>query len=190
MPPKNKGGSREIKPVTRQITDEEYRAIEQATGFPKENTNALFQIYAPYETKTLGAEGKEVLRADFDDLKDHTSICVHPLIELVLELHNLDRSGKISFVEFVTAMRALSVRSTLDEKLRFTFDLFDMDGTGQLQSPEMFQLLRMMLGRAIDDHDLQEITDTYLKRFPTGCTFDIFCQMFDVSDLNKLTLNL
>lgn len=190
MPPKNKGGGREIKPVTRQITDEEYRAIEQATGFPMENTNALFLIYAPYETKTLGAEGKEVLRADIDDLKDHPSICVHPLIERILELHNLDRSGKISFVEFVTAMRGLSVRSTLDEKLRFTFNLFDMDGSGQLQAPEMFQLLRMMLGRAIDDRDLQEITDTYLKRFPTGCTFDIFCQMFDVSDLNKLTLNL
>ena len=57
MPPKNKAGSREIKPVTRQITDEEYRAIEQATGFPMENTNALFLIYAPYETKTLGAIG-------------------------------------------------------------------------------------------------------------------------------------
>ena len=36
----------------------------------------------------------------------------------------------------------------------------------------------------------QTICDNYIKKFPRGLTFDVFVQMFDVADLNKLTLNL
>lgn len=88
------------------------------------------------------------------------------------------------------ALRALSVRSTLEEKLEFAFSLYDMNGSGVIERSELFELLRMMLGPVMNDAQLQQIVDDYLCRFPAGFTFDIFKQMFDLSDLNKLTLNL
>ena len=48
----------------------------------------------------------------------------------------------------------------------------------------------MTMGTTHDDRDLQTICATYLKRFPNGMTFETFVQMFDVADLNKVTLNL
>jgi len=183
------------KPSRAYPSDEEYKEIEQATGFGQPEVNALFRLYVPYEERVSDDSGADTPKpdaflAELSALCECPSIAVHPLIRRVLQLHNADKSGRISFPEFATALRALSVRSSLEQKLRFTFDLYDMNGSGVIHPPEMFELLRMMLGRAHDDRDLQAITDAYLKRFPGGFTFDIFCQMFDVSDLNKLTLNL
>lgn len=48
----------------------------------------------------------------------------------------------------------------------------------------------MITGRMHDDVDLQQIVDSYLKRFPNGLNFDAFSQMFTISDLAKLTLNV
>ena len=86
-------------------------------------------------------------------------------------------------------MSALSPRATLDEKLQLVFSLFDNNDTKTIESPELFQLLRMMLGRHHDDADLQAICEKFLSRFPDGLDFDAFTQMLDVSDLTKLTLN-
>lgn len=119
-------------------------------------------------------------------------------------------------------------RASLEEKLRLAFSLFDANGSGRIDGPELFQLLRLMTGRVHDDKDLQAITNgcAYMKnrtsahslylwplsrhhhdwsslgapircytcldlrRFPSGFTFEIFCQMVDISDLNRLTLSL
>jgi len=50
-------------------------------------------------------------------------------------------------------------RASLEEKLRVAFSLFDANGSGRIDAPELFQLLRLMTGRVHDDKDLQAITD-------------------------------
>lgn len=167
----------------RTLTEEDFRSLTQLTAFNKAELNALFAMFRPHLP-----EGQDA--ADVRALASTPAIAVHPLIQRVLLMHNQNKSGRMTFAEFASAMRSLSVRATLEQKLKFTFDLYDMNGSGTIQPAEMFQMLRMMLGRAHDDGDLHKITLAYLNRFPAGFTFDIFCQMFDVSDLNKLTLNL
>ena len=122
-------------------------------------------------------------------------MCALPLPTAVFPAEFFSRatraqSGFIEFGEFVRAMSSLSPRQTLDEKLKFTFALFDMNGTGLLEATELFQLLRMTTGTALNDKELQTVCDAYLARFSGGLDYNAFVQMFDVEDLNKLTLNL
>ena len=79
---------------------------------------------------------------------------------------------------------------TLDEKLKFTFSIFDATNNGRIESPEVFQMLRMTMGRAHSDDHLQEIVDNYMQRFPDGMDYETFTKMFNVADLDKLTLAL
>ena len=65
-----------------------------------------------------------------------------------------------------------------------------MNNTGRVEALELFQLLKMTLGTTHSDHDLQGICDAHLARFPNGMTYDVFVNMLDVADLNKLTLAL
>ena len=173
---------------TLHLADSDYTHLEEATGFNSEEINFLFKIFAPHAIIPTGNQGMEAYRASLVRLVECPEIMVLPLIHRILVIYNADKSGAVSFMEFSMAMRALSLRSTLKEKLQFTFKLYDTDNQGAIDPTEMFELLRMILGRAHSDTHLQTIVDSYLNRFPKGLTFDIFCQMFDVSDLSKLTL--
>ena len=191
MPPrKGKAQAPRADPYA-SLTKDQHRELKLTTGFSEQELNALYLMFHPHilrgnEEPTPDA----VALADAAELSQAPGITVHPLIHRVLLLHNVDKSGTMTFAEFANAMSALSVRTTLEAKLQFVFDLYDFNGSGTIQATEMFELLRMILGRAHDDHDLWIITQKYLDRFPSGLTFEIFCQMFDVSDINKLTLNL
>ena len=87
-------------------------------------------------------------------------------------------------------MSSLSPRATLEERLRLVFSLFDHNNSELLEWPEMFQLLRMMLGTTHDDRDLQAICDSSARRFPEGLDFEAFCELVAITDVDKLTLNL
>lgn len=87
-------------------------------------------------------------------------------------------------------MSVLSGKATLGEKLKFAFNMFDVNENGKIAPSEMFMLFRMLTCRMHDDVDLQQIVDSYLKRFPNGLDFNAFSQMFTISDLAKLTLNV
>lgn len=130
------------------------------------------------------------LTANVDKLAKMPEIAAFPLIKRVLMMHNEDRSGELSYPEFARAIGRLSGKVTLTEKLNFAFELFDMNGDGTLGHYELFNMFRMMLGRSHDDESLEQIIQGYLRRFPSGVNYDVFAQMFDVSDLSKLTLNV
>ncbi|KAF9804633.1 hypothetical protein SFRURICE_014541 [Spodoptera frugiperda] len=51
-----------------------------------------------------------------------------------------DRSGLLSFEEFVTGLSILS-RGTLEEKLRWTFSLYDINGDGCITKDEMTEIV-------------------------------------------------
>lgn len=57
--------------------------------------------------------------------------------------HNSD--GKINFREFVCGLSAFSSRSTVDEKLALSFNIYDIDGDGHISKEELFQILRASL---------------------------------------------
>ena len=86
-------------------------------------------------------------------------------------------------------MSALSPQATLKDKLDLAFGCFDMDGSGRVRTPEVFQLLRMTLGKSMTDEMLQNMVDTLDEKFPSGMSYDDFVNMVDVTDMCKLTLN-
>ena len=54
----------------------------------------------------------------------------------------------------------------------------------------MFDVFRLMSPRHYTDDALLQIVTAFLSEYPHGLAFSDFSQMFSVSDLAKLTLNL
>ena len=65
-----------------------------------------------------------------------------------------------------------------------------MNGSGMIDRPEVFQLLRMIMGRTFSDVGLQEMVDRIMDEHPQGLTFEGFSSLLDLSDLSKLTLTV
>ena len=165
-----------------QISAEESAALERETHWDQRELKALHAIYMRY---SVGAAPVPVER-----LRDIPETATIPLMHRVLTIHNQDRSGLITFAEFARAMSALSPKATLDEKLRFAYACFDMNANGVVDTPEVFQLLRMMHGRTSNDDALQAVVDRVMANHPEGLTYESFRDLLDPSDLSKLTLSV
>jgi len=125
-----------------------------------------------------------------DEVCAMPEVALYPHLRRIVAMNNADRSGVVTFADFVQAISMLSGRASMAEKLRTAFSLYDIKRDGNVDSADVFNIFRLMTGRQHSDDGLQQIVDSFMQRFPAGLTSSDFAQMFSVADLAKLTLNL
>lgn len=97
-----------------------------------------------------------------------------------------DNSGKIDFNEFLLAMDLME-KGDLDEKLRYAFELYDMDKNGVLTKLEIETIIKMVLslrGEANNDRlkdDIMKHLNQFLAKFDENGDMQIsqdeFCRI-------------
>ncbi len=118
----------------------------------------------------------------------------NPLVKRVISIFDKDKDGKISFVEFITGLAALSTTANEKEKLRFAFKVYDKDEDGFISNGDLFAVLKMMVGNNLNDVQLQQLVDRTIikadKDFDGLISFEEFCEVVKELDIaSKLTLN-
>jgi len=87
----------------------------------------------------------------------------NPLVNRVVSVFDADNSGEVDFKEFVKGLAMFAVKTEgLDQKqkkLRFMFNIYDIDNDGYISNGELFQVLEMMVGTNLKDTQLQQIVD-------------------------------
>ena len=108
----------------------------------------------------------------------------------------LDRNndGNISFLEFVQGLNSLSAGASQEDKLRFAFQIYDINNDGFISNGELFQVLKMMVGTNLNDVQLQQLVDRTIVKADTDfdgkISFSEFCVMVrDLDVVDKLTIN-
>ena len=111
----------------------------------------------------------------------------NPLVKRVIAVLDKNRDGEISFLEFVQGLNSLSAGASQEEKLRFAFAIYDIDGDGFISNGELFTVLKMMVGSNLTDVQLQQLVDRTIikadKDFDGKISFTEFC---DVSIIFKM----
>jgi serine/threonine-protein phosphatase 2B regulatory subunit len=86
-----------------------------------------------------------------------------------------DKSEKLEFGEFVNGFYLLSPMATNEEKVRFTFRIYDVDGNGAIDQEELFILLRDVIRSDTSvnvhfrDSDLRDwVEGTFVDICPVG----------------------
>ena len=70
----------------------------------------------------------------------------NPLVKRVIDVLDKNKDGSISFLEFVQGLNSLSAGSTQEEKLRFAFQIYDINNDGYISNGELFTVIKMMVG--------------------------------------------
>jgi len=78
----------------------------------------------------------------------------NPLVKRVIAVLDKNKDGSISFLEFVQGLNSLSAGSTQEEKLRFAFQIYDINNDGYISNGELFMVLKMMVGNNLNDVQL------------------------------------
>ena len=109
----------------------------------------------------IDSDGNGVI--DRNELLSLPSVAGNPLAARLLELFDTDKSGDINFGEFVAGLSIFSSRSDVEKKLKFAFDLYDLDQDGYISNGELFIVLKMMTGDHLKAVQAQQIVDKTIR---------------------------
>jgi len=127
--------------------------IEAVDGFSPEEVSRLEKRF-----RKLDSDGNNALSvAEFlqmPELRDN------PIVQRVVQVFDADHSGELDFAEFVKGLAMFTMKNVERErKLRFLFDIYDIDGDGLICNSELYKVLKMMVGSNLKEEQLQQIVD-------------------------------
>ena len=99
----------------------------------------------------------------------------------VIAVLDKNKDGNISFLEFVQGLNSLSAGASQEEKLRFAFQIYDINNDNYISNGELFAVLKMMVGNNLNEVQLQQLVDrTIIKAdedFDGKISFEEFCKV-------------
>ncbi|KAH9636070.1 hypothetical protein HF086_016944, partial [Spodoptera exigua] len=121
-------------------------------GFDKHSVDRLEKLFRA----TVGDE-KEITREQFQKIV----VSKNPFFtERVFQIFDEDDSGAISLQEFIAAVHQFAGQ-TPEDKIRFLFKVYDLDGDGLIQHRELQHVMRACMeenGMQFSDDQLLELT--------------------------------
>lgn len=122
------------------------KGYQDATGFLPDEIKALYNQFAQF--KTDSEDGKDGPEAVINRKEFQLALgCSDSLfVDRVFQLFDKNSDGLINFAEFLTGISILSTKSTLEQKLHFSFDVYDFNGDGKIDRDELKRLLKASLG--------------------------------------------
>ncbi|XP_061378628.1 Kv channel-interacting protein 4-like [Danaus plexippus] len=142
-------------------------ALRRATRFTEPELKRLYRGFkAECPTGVVKEETFKLIYSQFFPQGANTAQYAH----YVFNTLDQDRSGLLSFEEFVTGLSVLS-RGTLEEKLKWTFSLYDINGDGYITKEEMteivtaiYDLMGKIVEPMIDDEAVREKVERMFQK--------------------------
>ena len=72
-------------------------------------------------------------------------------VDRIFQLFDEDGDSAVTFVEFICGLSILSTKGSLEEKMQFSFQIYDFDGDGKISRAE----LQHMLNASLVESDLK-----------------------------------
>ncbi|KYQ89227.1 protein phosphatase 2B [Tieghemostelium lacteum] len=134
------------------LSKESLDQMKDATNFSDGELKKLYRRF-----QMLDKDGSGTLTTDeFLSIPD---LALNPLLERVLQIFDQNKDKEIEFSEFASTLSTLSQKGSKDDKLKFLFQIYDIDCDGYISNGELFQVLKMMVGSNLNDVQLQQIVD-------------------------------
>uniref|UniRef100_A0A8C6SHW8 EF-hand domain-containing protein n=1 Tax=Neogobius melanostomus TaxID=47308 RepID=A0A8C6SHW8_9GOBI len=105
----------------------------------------------------------------------------NPLVQRVIDIFDKDGNGEVDFSEFIEGVLQFSVKGTKEQRLHFAFRIYDLDNDGFISNGELFLTLKTMVGKNLEDVQLQQLVDKTILSADTDrdgrVSFQEFCKV-------------
>lgn len=149
-------------------TKEDFEQLAEITTF---NPMEIEKLWNKFE-KISNSETADY-QINISEFQKALGMSSRGFAERVFAAFDTDSSQQINFKEFVIGLSVMSPRSTMKEKARFCFSVFDIDRNGFIEKEELLFVLRESLGEntsvKISQTQLTKIVNaTYKKMDKNG----------------------
>merc|ERR1712137_908376 len=167
------------------LSKEEVEQLQESTNFTEDELQRLYRKFKKIDTDGSGSLSKE----EFLEIKELQG---NPLLERVIDVFDENRDGEVQFTEFISSLAVFSQNGNDDAKLRFAFQIYDIDRDGYISNGELFTVLKKMVGNNLTPEQLQQIVDKTIieadKDKDGKISYDEFVQM--IADRESITQKL
>ena len=118
------------------------------------------------------------------------------MVQRVIDAFDKNKDGKVSFTEFVSGLSSLHSEGPIEEKIKFVFCIYDIDGDGFISNGELFKVLKLMVGNNLKETELQQLVDRTMiqtdKDYDGLISFKEFCdaiKKINIGESLKLQLD-
>lgn len=163
-------------------------SLMEGTNFDRDEVDRLRKRFMKLDKDGSGTIDKQ-------EFLGIPGIASNPLATRLMDVFDEDGSGTIDFQEFITGLSAFSGKTSKIDKLKFAFKIYDIDRDGYIGNGELFIVMKMMVGKNLQDEELQQIVDkTMMEADLNGdgrLDFDEFKNAVDSKSVaSALTLNM
>lgn len=140
------------------LTPEQIDEIKTATEFSESELKRLFRKFKKLDTDKSGS-------LSINEFLALPELEHNPLVHRVVHTFDIDKNGEVSFNEFIQSITMFidstknNNRNVINEKLNFTFRLYDVDNDGYISNADLFYVLKSMVGNNLNDTQLQQLVD-------------------------------
>mmetsp|Transcript_7081 Transcript_7081/g.17104 ORF Transcript_7081/g.17104 Transcript_7081/m.17104 type:complete len:178 (-) Transcript_7081:94-627(-) len=115
----------------------------------------ITRLYSRF--RALDADGNGQL--DPSEILGVAELTENPLVQRVISVFDKDKSGTVSFIEFLVGLAKLAAGAEEEQKLQFAFSIYDVNKDGYISNGDLFQVMKMMVGDNLGDSQLQQLVD-------------------------------
>jgi len=151
------------------LDEDEVRMLQKQTGFSK---NQIIRLYGRF--KNIDKDGDGYLRKE--DFLSIPELATNPLSPRIINLFftiggegdaETGRSDMVNFRQFVRTLARFqplkrkhdNPLNSREDKLKFAFNMYDLDGDDLISRTELISVLHMMVGSNISEEQLGSIAD-------------------------------
>ncbi len=143
-------------------TDSHLNALAKTTHF---SLNILRQLEVLFHLISGSQVQDEMI--DREELSDALGLHSDSLLaRTIFRLFDVTQSAKINFRTWVITLSSLSPMATPEEKVKFSFSLYDLNGDGAIEKEELKSLLEAAVKETLSDlsdNEVRELCEETLK---------------------------
>lgn len=97
-----------------------------------------------------------------------------------------------NFKDFVRFLASFSPRASREAKLRFIFDVYDVDGDGIISRDDLATMMRYLVGSQLNEEQISALLDRCLKetRATSSISYDAFLKSSTLLNATELSVKI
>mmetsp|Transcript_170 Transcript_170/g.367 ORF Transcript_170/g.367 Transcript_170/m.367 type:complete len:180 (-) Transcript_170:88-627(-) len=164
------------------LTGSQLEEAKSQSEFTEADIKKLFKRFKKLDTDGSGTLSVQEFLA-IPELEHN------PLVRRVVDTFDADNSGEVDFSEFISALGIFSIQTAKEEKMKFCFRVYDVDGDGFVSNADLFHVLKAMVGNNLNEVQLQQLVDRTIikgdKDKDGKLNYEEFVEMIKDTDLEE-----
>lgn len=124
--------------LSSQLLPEELEELSKESSLSPKEIKRLYKRF-----KTLDKEVKNSITIlEFMSIPE---LAMNPLANRILVVFDKTKKGELNFKEFISNLAVFSIHTKREIKLKFAFDVYDVDGDGFIDKRDLFYVIKLMV---------------------------------------------